>query len=220
MSARQARLVASGMPHHVIQRGNRRQKVFFEKQDHEFYLRLLEDKVKKYQVQVWAYCLMDNHVHLIVVPNQERSLSQAIGETHKEYTRMINFREKWRGYLWEGRFKSFIVDERYLYAAIRYVERNPVRAQMVTRAEDYEWSSARYHVAKRLSNLLSDFYLLQEIKNWSEYLGGNDQEADLKLFRRHGESGKPLGDTGALIKLAFKYGWDLAPKRPGPKPRN
>jgi len=220
MTARQARLVATGIPHHVIQRGNRRQKVFFEKQDREFYLQLLEDKVKKYQAQVWAYCLMDNHVHLIVVPDQEKSLAAVIGETHKEYTRMINFREKWRGYLWEGRFKSFIVDERYLYAAIRYVERNPVRAKIVSRAEDYEWSSARAHVTKRLNSLLSDFYLLQEVNNWSEYLTGNDREEDLRLFRRHGESGRPLGDPRFLIKLAFQYGWDLMPKKPGPKPKN
>lgn len=220
MTARQARLVANGMPHHVIQRGNRRQKVFFEKQDREFYLRLLEDKVKKYQVQVWAYCLMDNHVHLIVVPDQEKSLAQSIGETHKEYTRMINFREKWRGYLWEGRFKSFIVDEKYLYAVVRYVERNPVRAQMVEKAEDYQWSSAKAHVFRQFHSLLSDFYLLEEIENWSEYLKDNDREEDLKLFRRHGESGRPLGDPGALMKLTLKYGWELMPKKPGPRPKN
>src|SRR3989338_4122940 len=220
MTARQARLVAGCVPHHVIQRGNRRQKVFFEKQDREFYLQLLEDKAKKYHVKVWAYCLMDNHVHLIVVPDQEKSLAQAIGETHKEYTRMVNFREKWRGYLWEGRFKSFIVDERYLYAAIRYVERNPVRARVVSRAEDYEWSSAKFRVTKKQNSLLSDFYLLQEIKNWSEYLRDDDREGDLKLFRRHGESGKPLGDPTVLMKLAVKYGWDLMPKKPGPKSKN
>jgi putative transposase len=182
MTARQARLVARDLPHHVIQRGNRRQKVFFERQDREFYLQLLEEKAGKYRVEVWAYCLMDNHVHLIVVPAEESSLARAIGETHKEYTRMINFREKWRGYLWEGRFKSFIVDEKYIYAVIRYVERNPVRAKMVRKAEDYEWSSAKMHVEKRLSRVLSHFYLLDEIKDWSEYLRDDEREDDLKLF--------------------------------------
>ncbi len=220
MAARQARLVAGGMPHHVIQRGNRRQKVFFEKKDREFYLQLLEEKTKKYKVEVWAYCLMDNHVHLIVAPREEKALAQAIGETHKEYTRMINFRERWRGYLWEGRFKSFIVDEKYLYAAIRYVERNPVRARIVNKAEEYEWSSARNHVHKKRGSLLSDFYLLGEIENWAEYLRESEREEDLKLFRRHGESGRPLGDPGRLMRLAVKYGWDLLPKKPGPKPKN
>lgn len=223
MTARLARLVARNMPHHVIQRGNRRQKVFFETSDRDFYLQLLEEKVEKYRVQVWAYCLMDNHVHLIVVPDEEKSLSLAIGETHKEYTRMVNFREKWRGYLWEGRFKSFIVDERYLVAAIRYIERNPVRAKVVNKAEDYEWSSARFHVKRESSSLLSDFYLLQDIQDWSEYLRDNDREEDLRLFRRHGESGRPLGDPIGLMNLAMKYGWELMPKKKGPrgpKPRN
>lgn len=220
MAARQARLVAGGMPHHVIQRGNRRQKVFFENRGREFYLQLLEEKTKKYKMEVWAYCLMDNHVHLIVVPHEEKALAQAIGEIHKEYTRMINFREGWRGYLWEGRFKSFMVDEKYLYAAIRYVERNPVRARIANKAEEYEWSSARNHVNKGRSSLLSDFYLLDEIEDWSEYLRGGEQEEDLKLFRRHGESGRPLGDPGRLMRLAVKYGWDLIPKKPGPKPKN
>ncbi|MBI5873335.1 MAG: transposase [Candidatus Omnitrophica bacterium] len=220
MAARLARLIARNMPHHVVQRGNRRQKVFFEKSDREFYLQLLEEKVKKYYVQVWAYCLMDNHVHLMVIPGEEKSLALAIGETHKEYTRMINFRQKWRGYLWEGRFKSFIVDERYLYAAIRYVERNPVRARIVNKAEDYEWSSARFHVRREPSGLLSDFYLLHDILDWPEYLKDNDREEDLKLFRRHGESGRPLGDPSGLMKLALKYGWELMPKKRGPKPKN
>ncbi|MFA5088687.1 MAG: transposase [Candidatus Omnitrophota bacterium] len=208
------------MPHHIVQRGNRRQKVFFEREDREFFLQLLEEKAKKYSMEVWAYCLMDNHVHLVVVPRQEETLALAIGETHKEYTRRINFRENWRGYLWEGRFKSFIVDEKYLYSAIRYVERNPVRAKMVSKAEDYEWSSARLHVIKRLNNLLSDFYLLDEVSDWSEYLQETDCEDELKLFRRHGESGRPMGDPERLIKLAIKYGWELMPKKPGPKPRN
>jgi len=194
--------------------------VFFEREDREFFLQLLEEKAKKYSMEVWAYCLMDNHVHLVVVPRQEETLALAIGETHKEYTRRINFRENWRGYLWEGRFKSFIVDEKYLYSAIRYVERNPVRAKMVSKAEDYEWSSARLHVIKRLNNLLSDFYLLDEVSDWSEYLQETDCEDELKLFRRHGESGRPMGDPERLIKLAIKYGWELMPKKPGPKPRN
>ena len=163
---------------------------------------------------------MDNHVHLIVVPYEEKSLAQAIGETHKEYTRMINFREGWRGYLWDGRFKSFVLDERYLYAAVRYVERNPVRARIVNKAEDYEWSSARSHVEGSVRGLLSDFYLMGEIEDWRGYLEEAEQEEELTLLRRHGETGCPLGDPARLMKLAFKYGWDLMPKKRGPKPRN
>ena len=217
MVARLARLVAPEMPHHIVQRGNRRQQVFFDNEDKINYLKILEEKVKKYAVKVWAYCLMDNHVHVILVPQKKTDLTKAIGETHKEYTRMINFRYGWRGYLWEGRFKSFILDEKYLYAAVRYVERNPVRAGIVETAGDYQWSSARSHIRKRLDNLLSDFYLLNEIADWEQYLVEDDQVGDLKLFRRHGATGRPLGDPRFLIGLAIKYGWELTPKKPGPK---
>ena len=104
--ARMARVVAVGEPHHVIQRGNRRQNVFFKDGDKQEYLNILNLQSKLFALEVWAYCLMDNHVHLIVVPKEEESLVKAIGETHQLYTRMINFRERWRGYLWQGRFKS------------------------------------------------------------------------------------------------------------------
>jgi len=214
---RVARVVAEGMPHHVIQRGNRRQQVFFEKEDREYYLEQLLEKSRQYDLAVWAYCLMDNHVHLVVVPQREESLAQAIGETHKSYTRMINFKKGWRGYLWEGRFKSFVLDERHLWACMRYVERNPVRAKMIERAENYAWSSAKAHVDRTKNALLSDCYLLDEIDDWAAYLAENDQEEDLKLFRRHGETGRPLGDTGFLEKLKKKLGIDVGYKKPGPK---
>ena len=100
-------------------------------------------------VEVWSYCLMPNHIHLIAVPSSEEGLRLAIGETHQRYTRRINFREKWRGYLWQGRFASFVMDEAYLLAAARYVELNPVRARLVTSAADWPWSSARAHRSGR-----------------------------------------------------------------------
>jgi len=109
--ARLARVVAPRMPHHVIQRGNRRQKVFFHERDKKVYLKILKQQSKKYDFDVWAYCLMDNHVHLIVVPQSENSLARGIGETHRIYTCMIHARKRWRGYLWQGRFMSFILDE-------------------------------------------------------------------------------------------------------------
>ena len=218
--ARTARIIATEMPHHVLQRGNRRQVVFFNDGDRETYLSLLKEQCDLYGVNVWAYCLMDNHVHLIVVPKEEGSLARAMGETHKRYTRMINFRESWRGYLWQDRFKSFVLDERYVYAAVRYVERNPVRAGIVRSAEEYRWSSAPAHVEGRKDPILSDFYLLDEIEDWSAYLKDDELEENLKLFRRHGESGRPLGDPARLMSLAVKYGWDLTPKKRGPKPKN
>ena len=105
--ARIARVVVPNLPHHIVQRGNRRQRVFFAEIDYEAYLSLAAEWCGKFGVEIWAYCLMPNHVHLIAVPSTEESLGKAIGEVHRRYTRMINFRKKWRGYLWQGRFASY-----------------------------------------------------------------------------------------------------------------
>ncbi len=114
--ARIGRVVVPEIPHHITQRGNRRQKVFFQASDYESYISLLREWCNRYSVEIWAYCLMPNHVHIVAVPHTEKGLSRAIGEVHRRYTRMINFREKWRGYLWQGRFTSYPMDERYLMA--------------------------------------------------------------------------------------------------------
>jgi putative transposase len=215
--ARFARLVAVGMPHHVIQRGVRRMPVFFSSSDRDTYLDLLRRHSRELGLEVWAYCLMNNHVHLIVVPKTQGSLAKAIGDTHKRFTRMINFREGWRGYLWQGRFHSFILDEKYLMAAVRYVERNPVRAGLVSKAEDYLWSSARQHVEGVKGGLLTGSYLDEEITDWSSYLQGDDNEETIQLIRRHASTGRPLGSVEFIENLERKLGVEIVPKRPGPK---
>ena len=149
--ARLARVVAPGLPHHVTQRGNRRQQTFFCDEDYQCYVDLMAQFCKAEQVEIWAYCLMPNHVHLIAVPQSGDGLGRAIGEAHRRYTRMVNFREGWRGHLWQGRFSSFVLDERYLLTAARYVELNPVRAGLVNSPRQYRWSSARPTSAGRMT---------------------------------------------------------------------
>ena len=212
--ARLARVVVPDYPYHIIQRGNRRQNVFLKPQDKTEYLRILYLQSQFFQLKIWGYCLMDNHVHLVVVPETEESLRLAIGETHKLYTRMINFREKWRGYLWQGRFKSSIMDEKYLYATIRYVERNPVRAGLNQRAEDYCWSSARAHVFKEKNQLLSQCYLEEEIFDWSKYLQENEDEQELKTIRSNSERGRPMGSEQFLKNLEKVTGRNFLKRRP------
>ncbi len=140
--ARSARVVIPGLPHHITQRGNRRQQTFFNEGDYAAYLELMTEWCRDQEVEIWSYCLMPNHTHSIAIPSSEDGLRWAIGETHRRYTRRISFREKWRGYLWQARFASFVMDEPYLLAAARYVELNPVRARLVSKAEDWPWSSA------------------------------------------------------------------------------
>jgi putative transposase len=145
--ARIARVVAAGIPHHVTQRGNRRLTTFFTDEDYQTYIALMAEWCRKCAVEIWAYCLMPNHVHLIAVPETEDGLRLGIGEAHRRYSRMVNFREDWRGHLWQGRFSSFPMDEVYLLASARYVEKNPVRAHLVPEASLWPWSSTRAHLA-------------------------------------------------------------------------
>jgi REP element-mobilizing transposase RayT len=128
--ARIARIVVPAVPHHVTQRGNRRQAVFFGEDDYRAYLALLSEYAGKAGVRVWAWCLMPNHVHLMLAPPSAEALRAALAEAHRRYSRLINFREGWRGYLWQGRFASCPMDEAHALAAARYIELNPVRARL------------------------------------------------------------------------------------------
>ena len=212
-----ARVVIPEYPHHIIHRGNRREKVFFRDEDKHSYVNYLRKCAKEAGVEFWGYCLMDNHVHFIVVPKKEDSLARCFKEAHKQYTRMINFRQNWRGHLWEGRFKSCVLSEKHLYAALRYVEMNPVRARIAKKAEDYPWSSAKAHVYKERDALLSDNFVIREISDWAGYLADGDNGEDINLFTRHTEVGRPLGDGDFIEKIEKITGRFLRKNKPGPK---
>ena len=218
--ARLARVVVPGLPHHVTQRGNRRQPVFFGEADYRAYLQELRVQSKRWGLQVWAYCLMTNHVHLIVVPQTEQSLARGLGEAHRRYTRLVNFREGWRGYLWQGRFGSVPLDEAHLYAAMRYVERNPVEAGMVQRAHDYPWSSARAHVLHTPDPLLSPHVLQETVPDWATFLATPNDEAPTSRLELHLRTGRPLGSAQFLDQIEQRLGRRVRPQKPGPKPRN
>jgi len=207
-------------PHHIIHRGNRREKVFFNQDDKQAYLDFLIKQAKKYGIEFWAYCLMDNHVHFVAVPRKEDSFAKGLAQTHKEYTRRINFYNNWRGHLWEGRFKSGILSQEHLYAAVRYIERNPVRAGIVKKAEDYPWSSAKAHIYKTQDILLLDNFMTEEITNWKDYLLDDSDDKKSSLFVGHVDTGRPLGDENFVKKLEGVVGRTLGRKQPGPKKKN
>jgi putative transposase len=213
--ARLARLVIPGLPHHVTQRGNRRQQTFFNDGDYTAYVELMAEWCREEGVEVWSYCLMPNHVHLIAVPQAEESLRRAIGEAHRRYTRRINFREKWRGYLWQGRFASFVMDEAYLIAAARYVELNPVRAGLVADASQWPWSSARPHLTSRDDRLVKTAPLLAMVADWRKFLDTAVCEEQLRDLRQHGRTGRPLGSASFLDRLESMVGRVLRPQKGG-----
>lgn len=217
--ARIARVVAPGYPHHVTQRGNRRQQTFFSDEDYAAYLALMAEWCRRCRVEIWAWCLMPNHVHLIAVPQSEEGLARAIGEAHRRYTRRVNFRQEWRGHLWQERFASFPMDEAHLLAAARYVEMNPVAAGLVARPEDYRWSSARAHLAGADDELVAVAPLLELVGDWRSFLAlPSESEAD--LLRRHERTGRPLGGETFVENLELAMGRCLRPRRPGPKGRS
>ena len=216
--ARMARVVAAGVPHLVTQRGNRRQNVFFGDDDYVAYKALLAEGCRAAGTQLWAYCLMPNHVHLILLPADEDGLRAALGETHRRYTRAVNAREGWGGYLWQGRFASFPVDDAHLFACARYIELNPVRAKLVRRARDWKWSSARAHLAGRDDALVRVKPLLDRLDDWAAFLGEGLAEEEREAIRKSERTGRPLGATGFVRRLEKKLGRTLARQKPGPKP--
>ncbi len=217
--ARLARVVAPGCPHHVTQRGNRRLETFFSEADYRTYIGLLAESCAKTATEVWAYCLMPNHVHLILVPSHPDGLRAALGEAHRRYTRRINRREDWRGHLWQERFHSFPLDQPHLAAAVRYVERNPVRAGLAKRPEDWVWSSARAHLDGRDDGLVRVGPLLERYPDWRDYLSDEVDAAALKALRQHGRSGRPLGSERFVARLETELGRPIGSGRRGRPPK-
>jgi putative transposase len=211
-----------GMPHHVTQRGNRREPVFFVDRDRLDYMSLLGRSCQKHGVAIWAYCLMSNHVHLVAVPSTEQSLGLALRDAHTAYTLRFNRRNSLCGHLWQGRFYSTVLDDLHLYAAVRYVERNPVRAGMVERAEMFRWSGAASHCGLRQDPLLHPGFpppeMAKIVANWQTWLH-DEQEADLETLRSRTRTGRPCGGSDFIAKLESLLGRSLGPAKRGPKPK-
>ncbi len=217
--ARLARIVAAKVPHLVMQRGNRRQKVFFGDEDYKTYIDLVAESCREAKVGVWAYCLLPRQVHLLLVPSDANGLRAALGEAHRRYTRAVNLRKDWRGYLWQGRFASFPVDEGWLLACARYVELAPVRAGLVGRARDWRWSSARAHLADRDDEIVDVAPLLERAADWKAHLAQGLDKPHREEIERHERTGRPLGSAAFITRLEKRLGRTLARQKPGPKPK-
>lgn len=205
--ARLPRIVVPHLPHHVVQRGNRRLDVFFSDEDRIAYLDYIRSACKRYGVVVWAYCLMNNHVHFVAIPSETDSLARCFSEAHVRYTRRINFRESWKGHLWQARFGSSVLDENHLIAVVRYIERNPVRAGIVREAWEYPWSSAAYHTGKVDQDRIveSDDMLRKRIVDWKSYLRNGDEEVFLNSIRQNSFANRPLGDKAFVHDLENRF---------------
>jgi putative transposase len=217
--SRIARVVIPGIPHHIVMRGNRRQTVFFSDEDRRYYLELLKRAANKAGLTFRAFCLMRNHLHLIAVPKTEISLAAAMSAANWKYSMTINFREDWRGSLWQGRYYSCPLDHPHLIASARYIERNPIRAKIVERAEDYPWSSARAHCEGKTDVLIEASPLTEEIPDWRSFINQEEPEETIRSIRRHLVTGRPMGDEAFIEKLERMTGRALKKQKTGPKCR-
>jgi putative transposase len=201
---RLARAIAVGCAHHITQRGNNRQDVFFVDQDRQMYLQILAEQAGQYGLEVLGYCLMTNHVHLVAIPHEEDSLAKGIGRTHFRYSQYINRLHKRSGHLWQGRFYSCALDERHLWLAMKYMELNPVRARLCRVAWRYNWSSAAAHTAERAQSDLLDlrwWYEQFSAREWRKQLGEGLSVEEVARIRLRTQTGRPLGSDGFLSKL-------------------
>lgn len=212
-----ARVCAINYPHHITQRGNNRETVFFDDEDRKFYLRILSKYSDEWDFEIWAYCLMTNHVHILAVPRKEESLAKGIGITNLVYTQYFNRRYDRSGRLWQNRFFSTIIErEPYLWAVARYIERNPVRVDIVKKAEDYHWSSAKAHVLRAKDNILSgDIWLKEsEMNAYHNFLRKEDNQID-NFIRKITSTGRPLGREEFIKNIGRIIGRVIITKRVG-----
>jgi putative transposase len=200
--ARLARSTVIGYPHHVVQRGNYDQAVFETDADYRRYLDWLREYAVRYSVDIWAYCLMPNHVHFICVPKADGALARTFNTTHMRYAQYFNGKREVAGHLWRARFMSCVLDEPSVHEEVRFIENNPVRAGIVTLAEAYPWSSARSHVTGEADPILNDGSATRSsVTDWGAYLQNRGEEAVIRRVREHLKTGRPAGDAAFVREL-------------------
>src|SRR5271166_2200168 len=213
--SRLPRVVIPGFPHHVTQRGNRRQLTFFVDSDYGVYRDILSERCRKACVEVWCYCLMPNHVHLIMVPQSAEALARAIGEAHRQYTGFVNARSRWTGHLFQGRFSSVVLDEDHLMMAARYVVLNPVRARLAARPQDWPWSSLRAHLAERDDGLVRVSPLIARLGRITALVDTEPEASAVAALRAAESIGRPLGADDFVADLERRLGRKLRRQKPG-----
>jgi len=217
---RTGRIVLPGLPHHVTQRGNRRQQVFFSQDDYEAYLRFMHNGCRSFQLSLLSYCLMPNHVHLLLVPPTEAALREAVASIHQNYTRFINTKHGWKGHLWQGRFFSCAVQPQIAPIVARYIELNPVRAKLQEDPELYPWSSASLACRGGPDGRsgFGDIHAPQS--SWRDFLQGgimSESTDDIRRIRHTVSTGRPFSSNEFLKEMEEKTGLALLKKRPGRK---
>lgn len=197
----------AGVPYHITQRGVDRRETFSSEIDRTTYLRLLRDNLHEAEADILGWCLMPNHVHLVALPAREDSLGLLLRRVHGRYAQYYNARVGRSGHLWQNRFFSCALGPGHLWAALAYVERNPVLAGLAQRAGDYRWSSAGAHLGgdDPASVLDLDWWRRENPENWEWRLNGGDRETDAVL-RSCTHAGRPFGSDDFVAEMAGQFG--------------
>jgi putative transposase len=220
--ARLARVIAVDVPHHVTQRGNARRFILDCDADRQVYLDLLRQNIEVHGVGLIGYCLMSNHVHLIVAPHNGEGLGLALKHAHGRYAVYWNAVHQSSGHAWQGRYYSCPLDRVHLWEALRYAELNPLRAGLATEAEAWVWSSASAHCGTEARNELLDLELWRNYwtaSAWRQYLAAGERESMLAEIRRCTHTGRPLGSTEFVQALEGSTKRRLAPQKGGRPPK-
>jgi putative transposase len=214
-----ARVVVPDVPHHVTQRGNRGERIFFAAEDYALYRDWLGESCRRFAVEVWAYCQMPNHVHLILAPSDADGLALALSRAHRLYSGFVNARARQTGHLFQSRFGSVAMEEAHLLNAVRYVALNPVRARLVADARDWPHSSVGTHLAGREDGLVAVRRVLDRVANFADLLASDADDPAFAPLRRSELIGRPLGSPSFVAAVEARLGRRLAPGKRGRKPR-
>lgn len=211
------RLVVPGYPHHITQRGVRSQRTFFDEFDYQEYLNMALKLTGEWPVDFWAYCLMPNHIHAVVIPHEPDSLSKFFAVLHRRYARRTNLRHEWQGHLWQKRFYSVVMDERHALAAMRYVELNPVRANICRSPHEWVWSSASGNLGLVDDPLIDRSRTKEVVGNWGAFLAEGEDTDTVNRLRIQTSTGRPEGDEAFLVALESSTGRRVRRRRAGRK---
>jgi len=214
--SRLPRLVIPETPHHITQRGVRKLPIFYDDHDRRLYLKIMRESGEKYGVKFCCWCLMNNHVHIVAIPEEEGSLAKTIGNAHHHYTVYFNEKQNITGHLFSERFFSTPMDDIHSFAVVSYIHNNPVRAGIAATPDDYKWSSASFFLGENHNDLLVNSSILKDMSgDWSSEFMKPSIESTLDLIRKSTSTGKPCGDESFVSRIEELTGIKFSKKKAG-----